>query len=194
MASTGRYGNDRVRRRRALRHLSGRGGGHLPPRVLRAINTDARRDKGGTRRLLALGGAAGFLGSLSTGTIATIVLGIVLFAGSAWGGYAYFSRDLPDVHEFEAKPFGTTRIYDRNGRLLQEVSDPDLGWRTNIQIDQVADYAIEATLAAEDPTFYTNPGVDPTAIFRAFLINYNGEGSSGGSTITQQLVRALYPD
>lgn len=193
MASTGRYGNDRVRRRRALRHLSGRGGAHLPPRVLRAINTDARRDKGGTRRLLAIGGAAGFLGSLSTGTIATILLGIVLFAGSAWGGYAYFSRDLPDVHQFEAQPFGTTRIYDRNGRLLQEVSDPDLGWRTNIQIDQVADYAIEATLAAEDPTFYTNPGVDPTAIFRAALINYNGAGSSGGSTITQQLVRALYP-
>ena len=54
--------------------------------------------------------------------------------------------------------------------------------------------SVEATLAAEDPTFYTNPGIDPTAIFRAFVINYNGEGSSGGSTITQQLVRALYPN
>lgn len=194
MASTSRYGNDRVRRRRALRRLSGRGGGHVPPRVLRAINANARRDKGGTRRMVLLGGAASFLGSLGTGTIATIILGVALFAGTAYGGYAYFSRDLPDVNHFEAQPFGTTRIYDRNGRLLHEVSDPDLGWRTNIQIDQVADYAIKATIAAEDPSFYTNPGVDPTAILRAALINYNGEGSSGGSTITQQLVRALYPN
>src|SRR5215213_5673166 len=148
MASTSRYANNRVRRRRALRRLTGRGG-RVPPGVLRAINADARRDKGGGRRLLMAGGAATFLGSLSAGTIATILLGIVLFGGSAYGGYLYFSRNLPDVNQFEAKPFGTTRIYDRNGRLLQEVSDPDLGWRTNVQLDQIAPRVLEATLAAE---------------------------------------------
>ena len=194
MASSSNYGNDRIRRRRALRRLSGRGGAQVPPRVLRAINADARRDKGGSRRVLAAGGALGFLGSLGGGTVGVLILGVLLAAGSAWGGYLYFSRDLPDVRQFEAKPFGTTRIYDRNGRLLQEVSDPDLGWRTNIQLDQMSDPALKATIAAEDPSFYTNSGIDPTAILRALLINYNGSGSSGGSTITQQLVRALYPE
>ncbi len=194
MASSSRYADERICRRRALRRLSGRGGAQVPPRVLRAINAGARRDKGGSRRLLAAGGAAGFLGSLGAGTLAIAILGVVLAAGSAWGGYLYFARDLPDLTQFEAKPFGTTRIYDRNGRLLQEVSDPDLGWRTNVQIDQIADAALKATIAAEDPSFYTNSGVDPTAIARALLINYNGAGSSGGSTVTQQLVRALYPE
>ena len=33
MASTSRHGNDRVRRRRALRRLSGRGGAHVPPHL-----------------------------------------------------------------------------------------------------------------------------------------------------------------
>ncbi len=194
MASTSRHAQDRVRRRRALRRVSGREGRQVPPRVLHAINTAARRDQGGTRRTLAVGGVAGIFGSFSGGTLAIALLGILLAIGTLWGGYLYYSRDLPDLHQFEAKPFGTTRIYDRNGRLLQEVSDPDLGWRTNVQISQVSDLALQATIAAEDPSFYTNPGVDPTAIVRAVLINYNGAGSSGGSTITQQLVRALYPE
>ena len=194
MVSSGRVANERVRRRRALRQVSGRGGRGVPPRVLRAINADARRDKGGSRRLLALGGLGGLGGSFGVGTLALALVGAALFAVTAWGGYLYFSRDLPDLDTFEARPFGTTRIYDRNGRLLQEISDPDLGWRTNVQLDQIAPLAQEATIAAEDPTFFTNSGVDPTAIVRALVINYNGQGSSGGSTITQQLVRALYPE
>jgi membrane peptidoglycan carboxypeptidase len=194
MVSSGRVANERVRRRRALRRLNGREARGIPPRILRAINADARRDKGGARRLLAVGGVGALFGSFGAGTLAIAIVGVALFAATAWGGYSYFSRDLPDVGTFEAKPFGTTRIYDRNGRLLQEISDPDLGWRTNVQLDQIASLAMAATIAAEDPTFFTNPGVDPTAIARALLINYNGQGSSGGSTITQQLVRALYPE
>lgn len=194
MAQSRHYGQARVRRRRALRRLSGRNGQHIPPRILHTINANARRDQGGSRRMLAASGAAGVLGAFGSGAIAVAILGVLLTVATAWGGYLYFSRDLPDVQQFEAKPFGTTRIYDRNGRLLQEVSDPDLGWRTNVQLPQIADYALQATIAAEDPTFFTNPGVDPTAILRAVLINYNGTGSSGGSTITQQLVRALYPE
>ncbi|MBW3575988.1 MAG: transglycosylase domain-containing protein, partial [Actinobacteria bacterium] len=94
-----------------------------------------------------------------------------------------------DAGQFEARPFGTTRIFDRNGRLLSEVNDPDLGWRTNVTIEQVSPHLINATLAAEDPSFRRNAGVDPAAILRAVVINYEGQGSSGGSTITQQLVR-----
>jgi membrane peptidoglycan carboxypeptidase len=190
------YGAAELRRRRALRRLSGRNATKLSPHVLRALNARTRRGRSGKgkTRLLAAGGFGAVVASLSGTTLATILIGITLTVGTAAAGYAYFAQNLPDVHEFEAKPFGTTRIYDRNGRLLHEVSDPDLGWRTNVRLDQVSEWAIKATLAAEDPTFYENPGVDPTAIFRAALINYNGEGSSGGSTITQQLVRALYPE
>ncbi|MFN8515664.1 MAG: transglycosylase domain-containing protein [Thermomicrobiales bacterium] len=190
------YSAAEVRRRRALRRLSGRNAAKLPPQVLRALNSRTRKGQTGrsNRRLMAAGGFGTVIASLSGSTLAIALLGVTLVVGTAIAGYAYFAQNLPDVHEFEAQPFGTTRIYDRNGRLLHEVSDPDLGWRTNIRLDQVSDWAVKATLAAEDPTFYSNPGVDPTAILRAALINYNGEGSSGGSTITQQLVRALYPN
>jgi membrane peptidoglycan carboxypeptidase len=190
------YGAAEVRRRRALRRLSGRKAAKLPPQVLRALNARTRKGRAGRgkQRLIAAGGFGAIVASLSGTTLATILLGVTLGVGTAVAGYAYFAQNLPDTREFEAKPFGTTRIFDRNGRLLHEVSDPDLGWRTNVRLDQVSEWAIKATLAAEDPTFYGNPGIDPTAIFRAALINYNGEGSSGGSTITQQLVRALYPE
>ena len=194
MAGTSRYGNERMRRRRALRRLSGRNANHLPPHLLRALGPAGRRGDGRYRGVIAAGGAATLLGSFGGGGVVAGLLALVLFIGGAGGAYAYFSKDLPDVHQLEAKPFGTTRIYDRNGRLLSEVNDPELGWRTNVTIEQVSDYALGATLAAEDPTFKTNAGVDPVGIVRAGFINYNGEGSSGGSTITQQLVRALYPE
>jgi len=167
----------------------------VPPHILRGLNAKTRHSRKGQggRRLIAAGGLGSLIAGMSTTTILVAVLGVALAVGTAVAGYAYFARDLPDLRQFEAQPFGTTRIFDRNGRLLNEVSDPDLGWRTNIRLTQVSPYVLDATLAAEDPSFYTNPGIDPTAILRAALINYNGEGSSGGSTITQQLVRALYP-
>ena len=55
-------------------------------------------------------------------------------------------------------------------------------------------WILDATVAAEDATFWTNQGFDPYAIARAVVINASDQGSSGASTITQQLVRILYPE
>src|SRR5205823_2431462 len=63
--------------------------------------------------------------------------------------------------------------------------------RTYRTIDQIPRSLIDATLAAEDPTFYSNSGVDPIGIVRAVYINLRGEGTSGASTITMQLVRRV---
>ena len=50
-----------------------------------------------------------------------------------------------------------------------------------------------ATVAIEDERFYKHKGVDLNAIVRAGIKNLeSGETVQGGSTITQQLVRALY--
>src|SRR5919202_4455660 len=193
MASTSRYGNERARRRRALRRLSGRDAGHLPPQLLRTLGPRGRGDKGGGYRVAAASGVAALGSLLGSGGVTAFFLAVALLVGSAAGAYAYFSRGLPDVQQFESRPFGTTRIFDRNGRLLSEANDPDLGWRTIVAIEQVSPHLINATLAAEDPSFRRNTGVDPAAIVRAVVINYEGQGSSGGSPITQQLVRALYP-
>ena len=51
----------------------------------------------------------------------------------------------------------------------------------------------EATVAIEDERFYKHEGVDYPAIVRAGVKNIrSGKNVEGGSTITQQLVRALY--
>ena len=53
---------------------------------------------------------------------------------------------------------------------------------------------IDAVLTIEDHRFYENPGVDPIGIVGAFLSNLRGTRAymSGGSTITQQLVRNVF--
>ncbi|MCS7222143.1 MAG: penicillin-binding protein 1C [Anaerolineae bacterium] len=88
------------------------------------------------------------------------------------------------------KLFLTTRIYDRNGILLGEFWDE--GRRYWVPLDRIAPALRAATIATEDKTFYTNPGVDWAAIVRAVLQNTaEGEIVSGASTITQQLARNI---
>jgi len=125
--------------------------------------------------------------------VVTVVTGVI-GAFATVRTYKEVNQDLPNAAEVSAQTFQTTRIYDRNGTLLQEVDNPDFGWRTFVPYDDISPYLIDATVAAEDSTFWTNSGVEPYAIIRGGLINLTGAGSSGGSTVTQQLVRAIYPD
>lgn len=89
--------------------------------------------------------------------------------------------------------FESTFWYDRGGALLYESFGE--GRRTNVNYDDFPQELINATLAIEDDTFFTNPGIEVEATLRAFA-QYVGlaEGSSGGSTITQQIVRNILFD
>lgn len=96
----------------------------------------------------------------------------------------YQPGELPRV-------FQTTRIYDRNGVLIGEMFGE--GRRIWVPIDQIAPALLDATVAVEDSTFYTNPGVDARRIAGAALQNMQeGEIVSGASTITMQLARNLF--
>lgn len=61
--------------------------------------------------------------------------------------------------------------------------------RQRLALKDISPLVISATIAAEDAGFYSHPGIEPIAIARAIMINTSGEGQSGASTITQQLVR-----
>src|SRR5450830_2124081 len=52
----------------------------------------------------------------------------------------------------------------------------------------------QAVLAIEDRRFYDHPGIDPIGIAGALVSNLRGKRAyvSGGSTITQQLVRNVF--
>lgn len=107
------------------------------------------------------------------------------------GVYAYHAKDLPDPTALDGRRlFQTARILDRNGQVLGEFSDPKGGNRTLIPVSEMPQVLRDATVAAEDASFYTNPGFEPRAILRALWQNVRGQRIvSGASTITQQLVK-----
>src|SRR5215469_16182812 len=87
---------------------------------------------------------------------------------SVMGLYAYYARDLPDPGSLATRQlFQTARIFDRNGTLLQEINDPEGGRRTLDSLDDIPMVARQATIAAEDASFYDNPGFDVCAVIRA---------------------------
>jgi membrane peptidoglycan carboxypeptidase len=132
----------------------------------------------------------------------TFIVSIVSFGlstaaavGATVRQYREVNASLPDAAQVASQAFQTTSIYDRNGVLLQNVDQPEGGgWRNFVELEQVSPYLIQATIASEDATFWTHYGVEPVAIVRGATIILSGSGSSGGSTITQQLARGLYPE
>ena len=119
-------------------------------------------------------------------TVASIVAPLTIATAMYSERYNSLSLDKEYGLSFE-----TTRIYDRKGVLLYE-KQPDEGVREYVTLDRIPKVLINATTAAEDPTFFDNKGVDPYAILRAVYINLTNKGSSGASTITQQVARNLY--
>ena len=107
-------------------------------------------------------------------------------------GYFWYASQLPPAQELQARTFtfATSKILDREGRLLWEIIDPSGGRRTRVNLDQISPHLINATVATEDRFFYANVGVDPIAVVRAVYYNVSeGDIVSGASTITQQLAR-----
>ncbi len=192
-----RSGASRARSRRS----NGRRSRSISPKIIRNNRSRGSGRSGLFARVLAVG---------AFGLVAMVILGLGVAAAAGIGGWSYISQGMPDVNNpGTGLQFETTKIYDRNWKLLTEVSDPQTGFRTAVGYQEILDHIthqqtdpnqphrawiFDATVAAEDSSFWTNQGVDPAAILRGVLINFSGSGSSGASTITQQLVRALYPE
>lgn len=75
-----------------------------------------------------------------------------------------------------------------DGSLISEI-DTDL-LRKAVDSAAISDFVKQAVIATEDETFNSHQGVVPKAVLRATLGSVLGLGSSsGGSTITQQLIK-----
>ncbi|MCA1647509.1 MAG: transglycosylase domain-containing protein, partial [Chloroflexi bacterium] len=125
-------------------------------------------------------------------TFLTLVVFVVALGfASVMGLYAYFARDLPDPGTLSHRQlFQTARIFDRSGKLLQEINDPQGGRRIVVPLSDIPKVMRDATIAAEDASFYDNPGFDIRAVVRAtYQWMRSGSPQSGASTITQQLVK-----
>ncbi len=133
-------------------------------------------------------------------SIVLMALGALLGAGLIVGLVIYNSlagelrEDMEALDRLEGvEDFETTEIYARDGTLLYEVFEE--GRRTEVPLDRIPFAMRWAIVATEDDTFYENPGFDPPSILRAARDwVQEGEIVSGGSTITQQLVRNIVFD
>ncbi len=125
-------------------------------------------------------------------TVAAVVLLFFLGVGASIVGYVAIANQLPSPQELQTRQtaFVSSKIFDRDGHLLYEVTDPQGGRRTYVPLSKVSPYLIQATVATEDRDFWLHPGFDPIAIARAVYYNLSERRIvSGASTITQQVAR-----
>lgn len=93
----------------------------------------------------------------------------------------------------KSRHFATT-VLDIEGRPLRAFADSNGIWRHQVELSQVSPLYLQALLNYEDRYFYHHFGVNPLSILRAMWLNIsNGRMVSGGSTLTMQVARLLYP-
>jgi penicillin-binding protein 1C len=110
----------------------------------------------------------------------------IVFCAVFWLALGFFPDPLEEGQRWD----WTTRVTDRNGRVLREFLSPSAARRDFVPLKRISPYLREAALAAEDKRFFWHPGFDPLAALRAAKLNLErGAIVSGGSTITMQLAR-----
>lgn len=118
-----------------------------------------------------------------------ILLAVVLVViPLAIAAVTYNRTEIPEPGSVRTEQI--SEIYQSDGSTLIGRIVPPEGNRTLIDLDTVPVHVRNAVIAAEDRSFYTNEGYDPTGIGRAVIGQITGEsGAGGGSTITQQYVK-----
>jgi penicillin-binding protein 1A len=98
---------------------------------------------------------------------------------------------LPTVEELRTyNPGQITRLYDINDRPFASFY---LERREVIPLEKIPTRLRQAVVAVEDANFFSHRGIDPLGILRALLKNLMAGGIvQGGSTITQQVARAVF--
>ncbi|MDD5260171.1 MAG: penicillin-binding protein 1A [bacterium] len=102
-----------------------------------------------------------------------------------------YAKDLPSTTALEEyKPGLITRFYDIHNEVIAEMFAER---RTIVPLQRIPVDLQNAVIATEDERFFRHWGIDLRGIGRAFLNNlFRGRVVEGGSTITQQLARALF--
>ncbi|MBX2822776.1 MAG: penicillin-binding protein 1C [Rhodothermaceae bacterium] len=112
----------------------------------------------------------------------TWAIPVVLFVMVA----IYFLWPTSAVNPSES--ISSTKVLDRDGRLLREIRPEGRGiW---VSLDKVQPFATQALIATEDRNFYAHRGVDPKGIARAIRDNIKARRIiSGASTLSMQVAR-----
>ncbi|MGZ5176629.1 MAG: penicillin-binding protein 1A, partial [Burkholderiales bacterium] len=99
-----------------------------------------------------------------------------------------FTPGIGDLRK--AKSATPSRVLSNDGVILAEFKRINREW---VPLDKIAPSVIDALIATEDRRFYDHHGIDLKRTAAAMFNTLKGD-LQGGSTITQQLARNLYPE
>jgi penicillin-binding protein 1A len=135
------------------------------------------RGVGGRKRLVNLGKGFAFAGVLAVFWVVLYSLVLVPFTPS-----------ISDIRK--AKQERPTIILSADGTRLGEFKPVHREW---VPLDEISQHVVDALLVTEDRRFYSHFGFDLWRTAGAAVQSLSGR-RQGGSTITQQLARNLYPE
>ena len=125
-------------------------------------------------------------------TIKTAIFVATWISIAVFGILIYYGYDLPKLQELELvikKP--TIELKYNNGNRLLGFGEV---YREQVTYYQLPKDLVNAVIATEDRRFFNHWGFDIIGIIRAVFVNQAaGKIVQGGSTITQQLAKNLFP-
>ena len=132
------------------------------------------------------------LTSMTRAILLSIGLLISLGAGLAIGYVGGLVKDQPVLTQKEMKEqinniSKNSEVYFGSGEKLGTINSELI--RKTVTYENIGDNVKNAIIASEDSNFYSNSGIDIWAVLRATHSEATGAKSTGGSTITQQLVK-----
>ncbi len=120
--------------------------------------------------------------SISKKLLGTIVALVILFFLLSW------IFPVPSKIEY------STIITDDKGEVIHAFLAKDQQWRMKTELNEISPLLRKTIIEKEDKYFYQHPGINLFAMGRAFIKNiFRLKRTSGASTITMQVARALEP-
>ena len=119
----------------------------------------------------------------------TPILMVAALIGAVWA-----FADIPSFEELESPDSNlATQVIGDDGKTI--LSTFHIENRSYVTFDELSSNLVEAAVATEDVRFYRHSGIDFKSLGRVIFKTLLGGDSSqgGGSTITQQLAKTLYP-
>lgn len=127
-------------------------------------------------------------------TAYTLVLMTVMLAAGMYAVTSYVARIVPLTPSVEAlldaRSAQPSILLSADGTHLATYMR---GQQEQVPLDRVSPYVVKALIATEDHRFYAHRGIDIGRTLSAILHTARGD-AQGGSTITQQLVRNMFPE
>ena len=126
--------------------------------------------------------------TLAVGTAIVLFMGIMALLT-----YNGFFGSLPNYAELKnIKNSTASEVYSEDGVLLRKYYVEN---RVNADFEEISPNLINALIATEDSRFFEHGGIDFKAWMRVLLktILMDDRSAGGGSTLSQQLAKNIYP-